>query len=92
MKTKLDQNSGGFSAEISGAVKFQNVTAGYVDGIDILEDITFSVEPGQTVAIVGQTGAGKSSLVKLINRIYDVRQGCVLVDGVDPYANGISPG
>jgi ATP-binding cassette subfamily B protein len=50
---------------------------------DVLQSISFKVKPGQTVAIVGQTGAGKTSLVKLINRTYDVTQGQVLVDGVD---------
>ena len=50
---------------------------------DVLHNISFKVKPGQTVAIVGQTGAGKTSLVKLINRTYDVTQGQVLVDGVD---------
>jgi ATP-binding cassette, subfamily B, bacterial len=50
---------------------------------DVLQDISFKVKPGQTVAIVGQTGAGKTSLVKLINRTYDVTKGQVLVDGVD---------
>ena len=50
---------------------------------DILQGISFKVKPGQTVAIVGQTGAGKTSLVKLLNRTYDVAQGQVLVDGVD---------
>src|SRR5688572_3736302 len=50
---------------------------------DVLQSISFKVKPGQTVAIVGQTGAGKTSLVKLINRTYDASQGQVLVDGVD---------
>jgi ATP-binding cassette subfamily B protein len=50
---------------------------------EVLQNISFKVKPGQTVAIVGQTGAGKTSLVKLINRTYDVTQGQVLVDGVD---------
>lgn len=50
---------------------------------DVLQNISFKVKPGQTVAIVGQTGAGKTSLVKLINRTYDVTHGQVLVDGVD---------
>jgi len=50
---------------------------------EVLENISFKVKPGQTVAIVGQTGAGKTSLVKLINRTYDTSQGQVLVDGVD---------
>jgi len=49
----------------------------------VLEDISFKVKPGQTVAIVGQTGAGKTSLVKLVNRTYDVSAGQVLLDGVD---------
>ena len=50
---------------------------------DVLHNISFKVKPGQTVAIVGQTGAGKTSLVKLINRTYDVTRGQVLIDGVD---------
>jgi ATP-binding cassette subfamily B protein len=50
---------------------------------EVLQNISFNVKPGQTVAIVGQTGAGKTSLVKLINRTYDTSQGQVLVDGVD---------
>jgi ATP-binding cassette subfamily B protein len=50
---------------------------------EVLQNISFKVKPGQTVAIVGQTGAGKTSLVKLINRTYDATQGQVLVDGVD---------
>jgi len=49
----------------------------------ILQDVSFKVKPGQTVALVGQTGAGKTSLVKLINRTYDIQSGQVLVDGVD---------
>ncbi len=54
-----------------------------VDEEPVLENISFKVRPGQTVAIVGQTGAGKTSLVKLLNRTYDVTGGQVLVDGVD---------
>src|SRR5215510_1480988 len=53
------------------------------EGDEVLQNISFKVKPGQTVAIVGQTGAGKTSLVKLINRTYDVTQGQVLVDGLD---------
>ena len=54
-----------------------------VEGEPVLQNISFKVKPGQTVAIVGQTGAGKTSLVKLINRTYDTTQGQVLVDGLD---------
>lgn len=82
-ETDLDENSTGFDAEIKGNVRFNNVSAGYLEGIDVLQNISFSVKPGQTVAIVGQTGAGKSSLVKLLNRTYDVRRGEVSIDGVD---------
>lgn len=80
--TTLDQNSLGYSRKIGGKISFEDVSFGY-DDESVLEGITFCVEPGQTVAIVGQTGCGKSTLSKLVNRIYDVDQGRVLVDGVD---------
>lgn len=71
-------------AEPRGAVEFRNVSFRY-PGTErlVLEDISFSADPGQTVALVGPTGSGKSTLVTLIPRIYDVTSGCVLVDGVD---------
>lgn len=82
-ETNLDENPEGFSQAISGEVRFENVAFGYAPDSPILQDIDFTVKPGQTVAIVGQTGAGKSTLTKLINRTYDVQDGQVLVDGVD---------
>jgi len=68
-----------------GRVVFENVTFSYDrDGHDpVLKDISFVAEPGQTVAILGATGAGKSSLVHLISRFYDVTKGRVTIDGVD---------
>jgi ATP-binding cassette subfamily B protein len=66
-----------------GEIEFRNVSFGYDDGASVLENVSFKVKPGQTVAIVGQTGAGKTSLVKLINRTYDTNDGQILVDGVD---------
>ena len=71
-------------AEPRGAVEFRNVSFRY-PGTErlVLEDISFSADPGQTVALVGPTGSGKSTLVTLIPRIYDVTSGRVLVDGVD---------
>ena len=69
-----------------GSVEFRDVSFRYSrtgNGEDVLKNISFSVRPGQTVAIVGGTGAGKSSLVNLIPRFYDVSAGAVLVDGVD---------
>ena len=58
----------------AGAVAFENVSFGY-GGAPVLQDITFTVEPGETVAIVGQTGSGKTSLTRLVNRIFDVEAG-----------------
>ena len=71
-------------AEPRGGVEFRNVSFRY-PGTErlVLEDVSFSADPGQTVAVVGPTGSGKSTLVTLIPRIYDVTSGCVLVDGVD---------
>jgi ATP-binding cassette subfamily B protein len=82
-ETELDENADGYAQPISGEVHFENVRFGYVPDVDTLSDITFTVRPGQTVAIVGQTGAGKSTLTKLINRTYDARDGRVLVDDID---------
>ena len=80
-QTDLDQNAAGFNGEMEGAFEFRDVSFHYEDGKTIIHDVSFSVKPGQTVAIVGQTGAGKSTLTKLINRTYDVESGIVLVDG-----------
>jgi len=91
-ETNLDQNAQGYADVMKGEVEFRKVHFAYAlsgfDGEhppqdDVLQNISFKVKPGQTVAIVGQTGAGKTSLVKLLNRTYDVTQGQVLVDGVD---------
>jgi ATP-binding cassette subfamily B protein len=81
-ETELDENREGVRREMVGEVTFENVTFGY-DGKAVLKGITFSAHPGETIAIVGQTGSGKTTLTRLINRIYDVNEGRVLVDGVD---------
>lgn len=83
IQTDLDQNKDGRNAPIEGAVEFQNVSFAYPSGAEVLRGLNFTVRAGQTVAIVGQTGAGKSTLSKLINRTYDVTAGRVLVDGVN---------
>jgi ATP-binding cassette subfamily B protein len=82
-QTVLDENLTGHQAVIQGAIQFENVNFGYVDSVNVLEGISFAVAPGQTVAVVGQTGSGKSSLAKLLNRTYDVSTGRVTIDGVD---------
>ncbi len=79
----LDQNVAGYSKEMVGEIEFKDVSFIYEKGEPALQNISFKVEPGQTVAIVGQTGTGKTTLAKLVNRTYDVSSGQVLVDGVD---------
>ena len=81
-ETDLDSNAQGHSAKIEGDIRFEHVTFTY-GGEPVLKDVSFHAKPGETVAIVGETGSGKSTLTKLINRIYDVDSGQVLVDGVD---------
>ena len=83
-ETDLDQNISGYDQEMRGEVVFENVSFAYEDDEDqAIHQVSFSVSPGKTVAIVGQTGTGKTSLVKLINRTYDIDAGRVLVDGMD---------
>lgn len=82
-QTDLDENPAGYAEPINGDVTFENVSFGYVPEVDVVRNVSFTVRAGQTVAIVGQTGAGKSTLTKLINRTYDARAGGVLIDGVD---------
>lgn len=66
-----------------GEIEFKNVSFGYNDGIDILSGISFKAKPGSIVGIIGSTGCGKSSLINLIPRLYDVTGGEILVDGVN---------
>lgn len=81
-ETELDENAGGVSKRLEGDIEFDNVSFAF-DGQRVLENITFKIRPGQTVAIVGQTGSGKSTLTQLMNRIYDVEEGRILIDGID---------
>ncbi|HEX7620740.1 MAG TPA: ABC transporter ATP-binding protein [Anaerolineales bacterium] len=82
-ETNLDQNSAGNTQSMRGEIEFRNLTFAYPTGEAVLREISFKVKPGQTVAIVGQTGTGKTSLAKLVNRTYDSTSGQILVDGVD---------
>ncbi|MBS7649440.1 ABC transporter ATP-binding protein, partial [Candidatus Bathyarchaeota archaeon] len=68
---------------VEGYVKFENVTFGYDHNKPIIMDVSFEVKPGERVAIVGPTGSGKSTLIKLIPRFYDPTSGRILIDGVD---------
>ena len=68
---------------VRGEVELDRVSFGYKAGEPVLEDVSFRVRAGETVAIVGHTGAGKSTLVNLLQRFYDVDSGCVRIDGID---------
>ena len=70
-------------SEIKGNVEFKNVHFSYDDKKEILHDVSFSAKPGESIALVGPTGAGKSTIVNLISRFYDLDSGEVLIDGMD---------
>jgi ATP-binding cassette subfamily B protein len=82
-RTELGQNPEGYSAAIVGAIEFDKASFEYVEGSPVLHDVSFRVAPGQLVAVVGQTGAGKTSIARLINRTYDTTGGVVKIDGID---------
>jgi ATP-binding cassette subfamily B protein len=83
-ETELDENEEGFAKEpIEGEVTFEHVTFGYEGDTPVVEDVSFHALPGETIAIVGETGSGKTTLTRLLNRVYDVDEGFVRVDGVD---------
>ncbi len=73
----------GLEPRISGHIEFRNVCFGYDPRQPLLRDVSFTAEPGMTVAILGPTGSGKSSLVHLLSRLYDYDSGSILVDGVE---------
>lgn len=86
LDTKPDLTDGetaGEMPEITGAVSFRHVTFSYEKEKEVLKDVSFEIEPGQTVALIGPTGAGKSTIVNLICRFYDIQHGQVCIDGRD---------
>lgn len=68
--------------EVQGKIEFDHVWFAYRDEEWVLKDVTFTVEPGETFALVGATGAGKTSIISLINRLYDVQRGEIRIDGI----------
>ena len=77
------QNAQGQLVPLRGDVRFQNVSFGYDGGHMILHDVNLYAKPGQKIAFVGSTGAGKTTITNLINRFYDVQQGSIVYDGID---------
>ena len=76
-------NSDSYLVELRGDVRFKNVVFGYVPGKTILNDVTLYAKPGQKIAFVGSTGAGKTTIINLINRFYDIQSGTITYDGID---------
>ena len=79
----VDKSAAKEMSEIQGKVEFNEVSHEYEDGVPVLNKVSFSAEPGQTIAIVGPTGAGKTTIINLLPRFYDVTHGSVKIDGID---------
>ncbi|HRO42111.1 MAG TPA: ABC transporter ATP-binding protein [Flavipsychrobacter sp.] len=78
------KEKGNFSAnEMEGAVEFKNVHFSYKKDVPVLKGISFKLEPGKTLAVVGHTGAGKTSIINILNRLYEIEDGEILIDGRD---------
>jgi len=83
-ETEIDENIAGIEQSITGNVKFDDVSFTYPNSENpVLRNISFEIKTGQTVAIVGTTGSGKTTLTKLLSRLYDVTEGRILIDGTD---------
>ncbi|RLD10126.1 MAG: ABC transporter ATP-binding protein [Chlamydiae bacterium] len=84
-KPEIQENisTAGSHSESKGLVEFENVTFGYTEETDVLKNVSFKIEPGKSVAIVGPTGAGKTSIINLICRFYDTNSGIVKLDNSD---------
>ena len=79
----VDRDDAGKMSTIVGDIRFEHVSFSYTPSVEVLHDINLHIKPGQTVALVGLTGAGKTSIVALLKRFYDVTQGRILIDGID---------
>ncbi len=69
--------------QTNGSIEFKNVRFGYNEDEEVIRDISFKVQPGETVAIVGATGAGKSTIINLLNRFYEINSGAIFIDGIE---------
>lgn len=78
-----DADKVGIMPPIVGNVRFENVSFSYEDGVEVLKNVDFNITPGETIALVGPTGAGKTTIVNLISRFYDVQSGKVIIDDKD---------
>jgi len=82
-KSQIDDTGTTVASEFKGELTFKNVHFSYVEDEEVLKGISLEVKAGETVAIVGATGAGKSTIINLLNRFYDIQQGTICIDNVD---------
>ena len=81
--SQIDDTGTHVADSFKGQIKFDNVRFSYIDDEEVLKGISFDVNVGETVAIVGATGAGKSTIINLLNRFYEIKDGVISVDGID---------
>ncbi len=79
----VDKENAILMPDVEGRIEFDNVTFGYLENTPVLVDFRLDISPGETIALVGDTGAGKTTVVSLLNRFYDVWHGAVKIDGID---------
>ncbi len=82
-ESNIDLNPNGYKETIKGEIEFNNISFGYDSSSLILKNINFKVSPGETIALVGITGSGKSTITKLLSRLYDPIDGHIFIDGID---------
>lgn len=81
-ESHIEDNGTKILSETTGAITFKDVHFGYVEGESVIKGISFTVQPGETIAIVGATGAGKSTIINLLSRFYEINSGAILIDGI----------
>ncbi len=83
IEDQVQQNGTVIAPHFKGELSFKDVHFGYIEGEDVIKGINLEVNPGETIAIVGSTGAGKSTIINLLNRFYEINQGTISIDGQD---------
>lgn len=82
-KSQIEKKGHVIAKDFKGVISFDNVRFSYIKGEEVLKGITFKVNAGETIAIVGATGAGKSTIINLVNRFYEIQEGTISVDNVN---------